>query len=104
MSRPCTFRPRENREVIMKAILFVDDHQVLATLSCEILEMQGYRAHSAYRRADSHSNVEQGDFGLLVPDDRMEGMSGLDPARKLPDEQPAGDASIRHQPEARGRH
>src|SRR5260370_28480792 len=31
----------------MKAILFVDDHQVLAKLSCEILEMQGYRAVSA---------------------------------------------------------
>ena len=26
----------------MKAILFVDDHEVLARLSCEILEMQGY--------------------------------------------------------------
>ena len=32
----------------MRAILFVDDHEVLARLSCEILEMQGYRAVSAY--------------------------------------------------------
>jgi CheY-like chemotaxis protein len=31
----------------MKAILFVDDHELLARLSCEILEMQGYRAVSA---------------------------------------------------------
>jgi CheY-like chemotaxis protein len=33
----------------MKAILFVDDHELLARLSCEILEMQGYRAVSAGR-------------------------------------------------------
>ena len=44
----------------MKAILFVDDHEVLARLSCEILEMQGYRAVSAYSATDAldHLNDE----------------------------------------------
>src|SRR5258708_37543629 len=88
MSRPCTFRPRENREVIMKAILFVDDHQVLATLSCEILEMQGYRAVSAYSGADALSKFEQDDFGVLVTDFRMEGMNGLELARKVHEKHP----------------
>lgn len=37
----------------MKAILFVDDHEVLARLSCEILEMHGYRAVSAYSAQDA---------------------------------------------------
>ena len=32
----------------MKAILYVDDHRVLARLACEILQMEGYRAECAY--------------------------------------------------------
>ncbi len=32
----------------MKAILFVDDHEVLARMGCEILQMHGYRAEYAY--------------------------------------------------------
>ncbi len=45
----------------MKAILFVDDHEVLARLSCEILEMQGYRAVSAYSAADALDKFEKED-------------------------------------------
>ncbi len=41
----------------MKAILFVDDHEVLARLSCEILEMQGYRAVSAFSATDALGEV-----------------------------------------------
>jgi len=72
----------------VKAILFVDDHQVLATLSCEILEMQGYRAVSAYSGADALSKFEQDDFGVLVTDFRMEGMNGLELARKVHEKHP----------------
>jgi CheY-like chemotaxis protein len=67
----------------MKTILFVDDHEVLARLSCEILEMQGYRAVSAYSGADALAKFEEQTFDMVVTDVRMEGMNGLELARKL---------------------
>src|SRR5215467_14556592 len=67
----------------MKAILFVDDHEVLARLSCEILEMQGYRAVSAYNAADALQKFEQENFDILVTDFRMEGMNGVELARRI---------------------
>ena len=67
----------------MKAILFVDDHEVLARLSCEILEMQGYRAVSAYNGHDALEKFEKERFDLLVTDFRMDGMNGLELARKV---------------------
>ncbi len=72
----------------MKEILFVDDHEVLARLSCEILEMQGYRAVSAYNAADALAKFEKKKFDLLVTDFRMEGMNGLELARKVHDKYP----------------
>jgi len=71
------------RGVCMKAILFVDDHEVLARLSCEILEMQGYRAVSAYNGHDALEKFEKERFDLLVTDFRMDGMNGLELARKV---------------------
>jgi len=67
----------------MKAILFVDDHEVLARLSCEILETQGYRAVSAYNAADALEKFDQENFDILVTDFRMEGMNGLELAKKI---------------------
>ncbi len=67
----------------MRAILFVDDHEVLARLSCEILEMHGYRAVSAYNAQDALDKFEREDFDILVTDFRMEGMNGLELARKI---------------------
>ena len=67
----------------MKAILFVDDHEVLARLSCEILEMQGYRAVSAYNGHDALEKFENERFDLLVTDFRMDGMNGLELARQI---------------------
>lgn len=72
----------------MKAILFVDDHEVLARLSCEILNMQGYRAVSAYNAADALSKLEKEDFDMLVTDFRMEGMNGLELAKKVREKTP----------------
>ena len=65
----------------MKAILFVDDHEVLARLSCEILEMQGYRAEYAYNASDALAKFERDKFDMLVTDYRMEGMNGLELAK-----------------------
>src|SRR5438874_891453 len=67
----------------MKAILFVDDHEVLARLSCEILEMQGYKAVSAYNATEALEKFEEQNFDILVTDFRMEGMNGLELARKI---------------------
>lgn len=67
----------------MKAILFVDDHEVLARLSCEILEMQGYRAVSAYSAEEALKKFDQERFDVLVTDFRMEGMDGLELARRI---------------------
>ncbi len=67
----------------MKAILFVDDHEVLARLSCEILEMQGYRAVSAYNAEDALDKFKREKFDILVTDFRMDGMNGLELARQI---------------------
>ena len=72
----------------MKAILFVDDHEVLARLSCEILEMQGYRAVSAYSAADALKKFDEQEFDILVTDFRMEGMNGVELARKVREKSP----------------
>lgn len=72
----------------MKAILFVDDHEVLARLSCEILEMQGYKAVSAYNAEDALNKFDEGNFDLIVTDFRMEGMNGLDLAKRVHQKNP----------------
>ncbi len=72
----------------MKAILFVDDHEVLARLSCEILEMHGYRAVSAFNAQDALNKFNQQDFDILVTDFRMEGMNGLELARQVHQKNP----------------
>jgi len=72
----------------MRAILFVDDHEVLARLSCEILEMQGYRAVSAYSGADALRKFDEEEFDILVTDFRMDGMNGVELARKVHERNP----------------
>ena len=72
----------------MKAILFVDDHEVLARLSCEILEMHGYRAVSAFNAKDALNKFEKEDFDILVTDFRMEGMNGLELAKHVHEKNP----------------
>jgi CheY-like chemotaxis protein len=73
----------------VKAILFVDDHEVLARLSCEILEMQGYRAVSAYNASDALAKFDKETFDLLVTDFRMDGMNGLELAKKVHEKSPS---------------
>jgi CheY-like chemotaxis protein len=67
----------------VKTILFVDDHEVLARLSCEILEMQGYRAICAYSAAEALEKFEHEKIDMLVTDMKMDGMNGLELARKI---------------------
>jgi CheY-like chemotaxis protein len=72
----------------MKTILFVDDHQVLADLSCEILEMQGYRAVSAYDGPDALQKMERDGFDVVITDYKMEGMNGVELAQKIHEKNP----------------
>ncbi len=72
----------------MKTVLFVDDHEVLADLSCEILEMQGYRALSAYNAADALRKLDEDGVDIVVTDNRMQGMNGVDLARKIHETRP----------------
>ncbi len=72
----------------MRAILFVDDHEVLARLSCEILEMQGYRAVSAYNGTEALKKFDEEDFDILVTDFRMDGMNGVELAKKVHEKNP----------------
>lgn len=72
----------------MKAILFVDDHEVLARLSCEILQMQGYRAEYAYNASDALAKFDREKFDMLVTDYRMEGMNGLELAKLVRQKSP----------------
>jgi CheY-like chemotaxis protein len=73
----------------MKAILFVDDHEVLARLSCEILEMQGYKAVSAYSAKEALQKFDEQDFDILVTDFRMEGMNGVELAHRVRQKSPS---------------
>jgi CheY-like chemotaxis protein len=72
----------------MKAILFVDDHEVLARLSCEILEMQGYRAEYAYNANDALAKFDRDKFDIVVTDYKMEGMNGLELAKLIRQKSP----------------
>ncbi|MGA3209679.1 MAG: response regulator [Terriglobales bacterium] len=67
----------------MKTVLFVDDHEVLARLSCAILRSQGYRAVSAYNAAEALEKFDREKFDILVTDWKMDGMDGLELARRI---------------------
>lgn len=65
----------------MKTILFVDDQEVLARLSCDILMMHGYSAEYAFNGLEALGKFEQKAFDILVTDFQMEGINGLELAR-----------------------
>jgi len=67
----------------LKTVLFVDDHEVLARLSCDILEMNGYRAVSAYNGPDALAKFDAGEIDLVVTGFRMDGMNGVELAKNL---------------------
>ncbi len=67
----------------MKTVLFVDDNEVLARLSREILDMQGYRAECAYSGAEALEKFGREKFDMVVTDFRMDGMNGLELARNI---------------------
>jgi CheY-like chemotaxis protein len=72
----------------LKTILFVDDHEVLARLSCDIIEMNGYHAISAYSGPDALAKFDAGEIDLVVTDFRMDGMDGAELAKHLRERRP----------------
>jgi DNA-binding NtrC family response regulator len=69
----------------VKAILFVDDHEVLARLSCEILEMHGYRVLLARNAQEALELVKEHatPIHLLLTDVVMPHKSGRELAESL---------------------
>jgi len=67
----------------MKAVLFVDDNEVLCRLTCDILRLEGYRAVPAYNAAEALKVFDEENFDIVVTDLRMEGMNGLELARAI---------------------
>jgi CheY-like chemotaxis protein len=73
----------------MKAILFVDDHELLARVTCQILRRQGYHAEYAYSAYDALSKFASEKFDMLVTDYCMEGMNGLELAKLVRQKAPS---------------
>jgi CheY-like chemotaxis protein len=72
----------------MKAILFVDDHELLARVSCQLLRRQGYNADYAYNGQDALAKFEHAKFDMLVTDYHMQGMDGLELAKQVRQKSP----------------
>lgn len=72
----------------VKTILFVDDNEALARLSCDILQMHGYRAISAFSGEDALAKMDKEKSDLVVTDVRMPGISGIELANKLRENDP----------------
>jgi CheY-like chemotaxis protein len=72
-----------NEKEMKRRVLFVDDHEVLARLSCEILEMQGYEAVSSFSGVDAFKKFQDLRPDAVVTDYQMDGVSGVGLAQQI---------------------
>jgi DNA-binding NtrC family response regulator len=72
----------------MKAILVVDDEEVLRTLYAEALSEAGYVVFKAATGEEALSKAEKINFHLIVTDLNMPGISGLDLLKKVKETKP----------------
>jgi len=72
-----------NEKEIKQRVLFVDDHEVLARLSSEILEMQGYQVVTSFSGVDALKKFQDLRPDVVVTDYRMEGVSGVELAQQI---------------------
>lgn len=69
-------------------VLFVDDHEVLSRISCEILQVQGYRAFPAYDGFGALEIFAKEQVDAVVTDYRMAGMNGVELANQIWEKNP----------------
>lgn len=72
----------------MKAVLFVDDNEVLCRLTCDILRLEGYHAVPAYNATEALKVFDEENFDIVVTDMRMQGMNGLELAKEIHTKKP----------------
>jgi CheY-like chemotaxis protein len=81
--RQTTFLKMRGVGGAMKSILFVDDHELLARMTCSLLQRSGYRAQYVVNARDALAKFAQEKFDIVVTDYRMEGMDGIELAELL---------------------
>ncbi len=59
-------------------ILVVDDEDVVAEMLVEVLRLEGYEVSSVRSASEALLRLASEPFGLLITDNSMPGMSGLD--------------------------
>ncbi len=69
----------------VKTILFVDDEQSLALLGVDLLEEYDYEVTSAFDGEEAFKKFQQsaGGYDLVITDESMPGISGLELAQQL---------------------
>jgi len=72
----------------VKTVLVVDDNELLCRVTRDILEMEGYKAVTAFDAAQALEAFEKENFDIVVTDLRMPGMTGLELARAIRDKNP----------------
>jgi PAS domain S-box-containing protein len=77
--------PREDACTGKERILFVDDEEMIREMAQELLEQLGYEVVSTTSSREALSLVKNGPsrFDLVITDQTMPGMTGLDLARKI---------------------
>jgi two-component system response regulator AtoC len=72
----------------MKAILVVDDEEVLRSLYAEALSEAGYLVFKAASGEDALMKIKKVNFHLIVTDLNMPGISGLDLLKNVKETKP----------------
>lgn len=75
--------PRPSRPIEAHRILLVDDDHELRALNAEMLSIAGYDVDTAEDGAAAWESLEAGDHSLLITDNHMPRMSGLELLKKL---------------------
>jgi DNA-binding response OmpR family regulator len=74
----------ENSEKVLIGI--IDDNPQVATSIAQLLDYNGFDTYQAYNGSDAVHLAEERKPALLVCDIRMEGISGYDVAKMLPNQ------------------
>lgn len=66
-----------------KAILLIDDDELVLQSLATVLESQGYEVEKARNGFEALEKAEGREFGLVISDIRMPGMDGIELIRKI---------------------